>query len=207
MQCRNCGADLADGADFCVACSSFVDAEPVAAASAPVEHPIALLLAERRYEEALDACTQALEAAPEDALLQELLGDIQRARGQLRDAAQAYKQAVKLAPAGEAALRRKLDAVIDALAAPASAPSPADAASTAVELKGGKLTPRPDTQAEAALPRWLTPRRAAAIIVLGLVLLAAALWWVLRPAATSYLPPEQAVPLSLDQDTTPESRP
>lgn len=149
MECTQCGSTIDESAAFCPQCGAPISAAARPPESAAVdEATVRPLLAEahlhksrRQYEQAIAQCMQVLEQQPGNATACSLLGDIERARGRLPEAAEWYKQAVA-ADRANIADQRKLDEVLDRLyLSPERPAASADSPATAEGEGGGRRLP------------------------------------------------------------------
>ena len=146
MECTQCASPIDESAAFCPQCGAPASAAARPPESAAVdEATVRPLLAaahlhkrRQQYQQAIAKCLQVLEQQPGNATACSLLGDIERARGGLREAAEWYKQAVA-ADVANVADRRKLDEVLDRLyVSPEPAAVDLDSAAAAEVASGGR---------------------------------------------------------------------
>jgi len=105
-----------------------------------------------RWMQALEACTQESTQYPEDARLQERLGDVARSVGDVQTANAAYARSLELAPENDN-LHRKRDALVQLMAG-SSAPPPAPVVAeqpAATLAAGSEAQPVENPAAEPAI--------------------------------------------------------
>jgi len=138
MQCWQCGKELDEKNDFCVACGASRRRPPEDDADG-ADEKLHALLAEanllrlrKSWSGAIARCTEALRLSPESAVAHSLLGDICRDEGRLQDAVEWYKLALGL-DSSRKRDRDQLDMLINQLYGAGGLPSRAEPETAAAE--------------------------------------------------------------------------
>lgn len=220
MECPSCKAKLSDEATWCIACGAVIPQHTTVDATLIAESQLleaARLRDAGLYADAISAYTRLIETTVDptaSAPLYESLGDCYRAAGDISSAANAYRQAVFLAPSDT--LREKYDMALDQLrGVPVKSPStaakpnvaaPGNAANMvrflSADAQGAQDTETEETHQPIVfqqLRAQLTPRMARHIIGAAVVMLLCSLLliyrpWVQPPSAPTHVVPVQNAP-------------